>query len=242
MFKNSTINRWIERIKEAYLADDSVLADSLMKQALVETGSASRLLEISGIIAYHQGNVQESIRLIEAAMFEIGLSISGQLTLANAWLQTGDFDSTRTTVTFLVDIIERVPCSMLPDLTHLLSAIQEYELAIAVCREAYERNPDDDNAVFGAAFYMDRAGYPVELVKSMMLKAVDMKPSSQLYRANLAVVCSAMGQWEIAYSHACRLSDAALKSLPCRCMAKQIAELFSRFQDVDRLEKTVFSD
>lgn len=231
------VSLWVQRVKQAYLSDDQALTNSLMDQAMDDTNSAPRLLEVSGIIAYRSGNIEEAIRLIEAAMFEVGLSIAGQLTLANAWLRIGELESARTTAAFLVEVLDRVPCSMLTDLTHLLAALQEYELAIVVCRTAFERHDDDDNAVFGAAFYMYRSGYPLELVKSVMLKAVQMNPSSQLYLVNLAIICCALEAWNEAYSHACRLTDQSLNSVPCGCMVEKLSDLFTRFDDFARLEK-----
>ena len=237
MKNREKIDQWIDRVKDAYLNSDAVLTDSLLQEAIAETDSAPQLLEIAGMIAYRKGEAVEAIRLIEAAMFEIGLSISAQLTLANAWLQVGNIDSSRTTASFLVDVVDRVPCSMLADLTHILSALQEYELAIVACRKAFERHPDDDNAIFGCAFYMHRAGYPLELVKNVMLKALELKPTSQLYQVNLAVVYCSLNQWEAAYLSACRLSDQALSSIPCDCMVRQLTDLFKRFDDQSRLTK-----
>lgn len=237
MPEDDKVELWVERIKQAYLSNDSALTESLIDQALQETDDDARLIEIKGMIAYQNGDIRESAHLIETAMFEIGLSISGQMTLANAWLSLGEQDRARTTVSFLVEVIERVPCSMLPDLTNLLSALKEYELAIVVCRVAFARHPDDDNAVFGAAFYMHRAGYPPELVKNMMFKAVEMNPDSSLYQVNLAIVCCSLNEWDTAYSWACRLSDRALGAIPCGCMIDTMVELFQRFDDFERIQK-----
>lgn len=231
------IKQWIDRVKEAFLADDYILTSSLLERALAETDSAPQLLEISGMIAYKRGDIAGAVRLIEAAMFEIGLSISAQLTIANAWIQVGKTDAARTTASFLVEIVERVPYSMLAELTHVLSSLQEYELAITVCRTACERQPGDDHAVFGLAFYMYRAGYPLRAVKNMMLKAIDLAPACQLYQLNLAVVCCSLEQWDAAYSHACRLSAKALRTIPCQQMVKRLVELFTRFGDDARLNE-----
>lgn len=230
------IQCWIERIQGAYLTGDLTLASSLVEQALPETGDAPRLLEIAGMLAFEQGNFNSSVRLIESAMLEISLSLASQMVLAKAWLKQGDRDSAETTLRFLVEMIDRLPCSMLPDLTHALADIRRYELAISVCRTAFTRHPEDDNAVFGAAFYMRRSGYPLELVKNVMMHAVDLNPDSQLYRANVALVCCDLDLWEEAYSHTCRLPDAAIESLPCACMVAQFRKLFVRFSDHVRLD------
>ncbi len=174
--------------------------------------------------------------------FEIGLSISAQLTIANAWIQVGKTDAARTTASFLVEIVERIPYSMLAELTHVLSHLQEYELAVRVCRTACERHPRDDHAVFGLAFYMYRAGYPLIAVKNMMLKAIDLAPACQLYQLNLAVVCCSLEQWDAAYAHACHLSTKALGTIPCQYMVKKLVELFTRFGDDERLNQLDFTE
>lgn len=231
------VKQWIDRVKEAYLADDHILTSSLLEKALAETDSAPQLLEIAGMVAYKRGDITEAVRLIEAAMFEIGLSISAQLTLAKAWIQVGKTDAAKITASFLVEIAERIPYSMLAELTHLLARLQEYELAITVCRTACERHPSDDHAVFGLAFYMYRAGYPLNAVKNTMLKAIDLAPTCQLYQLNIAVVYCSLDQWESAYSHACRLSAEALSTIPCQNMVKRLVELFTQFGDYERLNQ-----
>ena len=213
-----------------------MLTDSLIELALDESGNSRTLREVAGKVAYAHGDSDEAVRLIESAMFEISLSISGQLTLANAWMDRDESELARSTLRFLVEIIDRVPCSYLPELTHALARVKEYELAIVVCRNAFDRHPEDDNAIFGAAFYMNKAGYPPELIRNSMRKAVDLNPDSQLYGLNLAVLCCALRSWDEAYRHACRLSDAAIRSIPCKCLANRLKALFQRFDDAERLE------
>lgn len=238
MCENSeAVDQWCERVKQAYLANDQVLTDALLEQAIKETNSAPRLVEIGGQIAYVRGDIDKAIRLIGTAMTEISLSVSAQLTLANAWLQKGNKEAAETTLVFLVEIIDRVPCSMLPDLTQALAKLEKYEHAISVCRVAFDRHPDDDNAVFGAAFYMFRAGYPLPLVRSTIAKAIELDPSSEVYRLNMANVCCSMQLWNEAYSNACKLSAKSLSTIPNNCIRAQLAELFQRFEDEDRLEQ-----
>ena len=229
-----SVETWIAKVKEAFQAGDDVLTQSILEEAICETDSDPKLMEIGGMIAYTRGDMQECIRLIESAMFHIRLTISGQLTIANAWLATGEKERARMTLAFLVEIVDRVPCRMLPDLTNALSGLEEYELALAVCRQAFERHPDDDNAVFGAAFYMHRAGYPPQLVYGAMAKAVALDPGSDLYRLNISIVCCSLQRWDEAYRHACRLPLMALETIPCKCMAVQMKELFQRFEDIER--------
>ena len=227
-------DRWLSKIRESFEAKDMVLTQSLLEESLQETNSSPKLMEVAGMIAYTRGDFEESIRLIEEASFQIVLTLSGQLTLANAWLRQGQTDSARTTLLFLVETIERVPSSMLPDLTHGLAKLDEFEAAISVCRNAFDRHPDDDNAVFGAAFYMHRAGYPSELVYNVMAKAVQMDPNSDLYRINISIICCSLNRFQEAYTHACRLSPERLKAIPCSCMKVILRKLFIRFEDKER--------
>ena len=228
-------DRWLSKIRESFEAEDMALTQSLLDESLQETNSSPKLMEVAGMIAYSRGDFEESIRLIEEASFQIVLTLSGQLTLANAWLRQGQTDSAKTTLLFLAETIERVPSSMLPDLTHGLAKLGEFEAAISVCRNAFDRHPDDDNAVFGVAFYMHRAGYPSELVYNVMAKAVQMDPNSDLYRLNISILSCSLNRFQEAYTHACRLSPARLKAIPCACMKANLLKLFIRFGDSERI-------
>ncbi|MEL7499766.1 MAG: hypothetical protein AAFN77_19340 [Planctomycetota bacterium] len=233
---NDAVDYWTEKIKEAFLEDNLSLASSLADSALDETNSAPALMEIAGLIAFHQKDLGRAIQLIEAAMFETPLSITSQMALAEIRLEIKEPDSAFSILEFLVEIVERVPCSMLPKLTHMLAEVDRYEEAVAVCLEAHKRHPEDSNAIFGAGFYMHRAGHPLPLVAGAMVKAVEIRPRSFLYRLNLSVVLCWLEEWDQAYAHACCLSEKALGCIPCDCMAEQIKSLFERFEDTKRLE------
>ncbi len=235
MERKASVEYWLENIKQSYQSKDDVLTASLVQLALSETDYHPRILEVAGMIAYTCGHIEDAIEFIERASFEIRLSISSQLTLANAWLSQGDVESAKLTLRFLVEVIERVPCSMLPDLTHALAKIEDFNSAIRVCRVAFERHPDDDNAVFGAAFYMNRAGYPKRLVYGVMARAIELDATSPVYRLNMACICCSLNFWDEAYTHACRLSPDELKTIPCKCTSAQMLKLFQRFGDQQRL-------
>lgn len=234
-FLDEQVRDWIDRIHAAYQAEDLVVADSLAQRALAETGQPSKLLEIAGIIAYDRENYDETIRLIESAMLETRLSFASQLVLAKAYLKQGKCELAETSLVFLVEMIEQLPCSMLPDLTLAVAELKRFDLALTVCRTAFARHPDDDNAVFGAAFYMYRLGYPIELVKNLMTKAIALNPGSQLYRVNMAVVCCSLSLWKEAYIQTAHVSDEVLQALPCARMIARLRELFIRFNDRRRL-------
>ena len=113
--------------------------------------------------------------------------------------------------------------------------LQRFDWAVEICQEAFRRHPDDDNAVFGAAFYMRELGYPLEIVRGVVANAVTLNPSSNIYRVNYAIVCASLGDWAEAYRQACMLPERALSTLPCPCSRKLLAEAFQRFEDDDRL-------
>ncbi|MDB4778099.1 hypothetical protein OAG68_01455 [bacterium] len=177
--------QWIERIKSAYVDKDFPRADQLIAHAMEETGSAPKLLEIAGMLAYERGDFRESIGLLEGAMFEICLSISAQLTMVNAWLKVGNQKSAETALVFLVDVIDRVPCTMLRDLTHSVVEIGREDLAAKICQTAFQRHPDDDNAAFAIGYYAYRSGGSAELALRYMHIATELNPDSSFYRINL---------------------------------------------------------
>ena len=229
------VQRWISRIWDAYNSDGATAAAHVANEGIIATDRAPKLLEISGIIAYERNDFDLAIAQIGDAMREIRLSFASQFVLAKSWLKTNRQDDAESTLVFLVEMIEQVPCHMLPDLTQTLASIGRDDLALVVCRTACDRHPEDDNAVFGVAFYMHRCEYPTELVKNIIAKAIELHPNSNVYRVNMAAVCCTLEYWNEAYEHACRLPDSALSSIPCKCMVKQLRDLFERFDDHQRL-------
>ena len=188
------VDQWIRCITTAQLAGDHMIAESMVQQALYETDEAPKILEIAGVLAFNQGRYAEAIDQIERAMFVQPLSITSQITLTKAFLREGRHDRALTTASFLVDIITRIPCEMLPDLSQVTSELQRYDLALAVCQEACHRHPQDDQAIFGAAFYMFRLGQSLANVKKLMFRAIAINPTAEFYRLNLAVVFSHEGK------------------------------------------------
>ncbi|MEM7454629.1 MAG: hypothetical protein AAF456_09795 [Planctomycetota bacterium] len=227
---------WIDRIRVAFQNGDIALADSLATEAIEATGGAPEVLEIGGIIAFELEDYGETIRLIEKAMVIATLSIASQLCLARAYIGHGKPELAETGLEFLVEMAHRVPCNMLPDLTNACSSIERYDLALGVCREAAARHPEDDNAIFGAAFYMFRLGYPLELIKNMMLKAIELNPMSNIYRLNITTVFLNLNQLDFAYEHACKMCDDALRTVPCGCMVGRLRELFAHYGDQRRID------
>ncbi|MDG1512142.1 MAG: tetratricopeptide repeat protein [Mariniblastus sp.] len=230
-----TEKAWIERVRSAYVSCNYPLATKLMEQALIETKSAASLLEIAGMMAYERGQYQEAIRLIEAAMFEVCLSISGQLTLANACLKVGNVATAETTLSFLVECVDRVPCAMLLDLTHNLVEIGRDDLAIEVCRAALSRHPGDDNAAFGVGFYIYRSGGSLEWAQMYMSRAVELNPLCSMYRVNLAIVHAELGQWAEAYFQTTQVQVSEVRNLSCGCLVERVKDIYLHFEDYERL-------
>ena len=233
---DTDVANWINRIGSAHLSGDYVIADSLAQQALTETSNAPKILEIAGVIAFYRHRYDEAITQIERAMFVVPLSFTSQMVLARAFLKVDMPERSFTTIRFLVEVVERLPCEMLPELTRIASELQHFDLALSVCREACMRHPEDDQAVFGAAFYMHRLGYPIELIRNLMIKAIDLNPTSQFYRLNLASIYCSTDDWEKAYDQIQRVPDQALATIPCGCMYSMLHDVLNRFNDHARLK------
>jgi len=227
---------WFKKIRAAYVSRDLLLAASLAEQAIHETRQSPVLSEIAGVIAFERGEYRDAARLIESAMFEIRLSYAGQMVLCKAWLKIGQNEFAETGIAFLVECIDDLPCALLADLTIAAAELKRYDLALSVCRAAFARHPCDDNAAFGAAFYMQKLGYPPELVKNVLAKAIELNPESHVYRLNYVAICVMVDHWREAYVHACKLPLDALASIPCECSKQRMRELFERFNDSLRLE------
>ncbi|MEM9413717.1 MAG: hypothetical protein AAGA30_21595, partial [Planctomycetota bacterium] len=164
---------WIDQIWDSYQKRELDIATRLVEKARKETRDP-RILEVGGLVAYGQSRFHDAIDFIGNAMLEVPLSFASQMVLAKSYLKTGKTDDAADILTFLVEMRHELPSNMLPDLTHALATIERFDLALATCRAAFDRHPEDDSAVFGVAFYMHRCGYPCELVKGVVAKAIDL--------------------------------------------------------------------
>ena len=231
MSKKVAVKTWLERIRCAYAHNETTVVESLIISASEATGNAPEVREVAGMLAFDRGDCDEAIKLIESAMFEIPLSVTGQMALADAFLKTGNRNRAESIYQFLVQIIDRVPCGVMPHFIKVLTELGCYQGAVTACRESCKRHPNDDSAIFNAAFCLHRAGYPLPQVHKAMLRAVELKPNCSLYRINIAVVCGWLDRWDEAYSHACAISAAALNDLPCQCMVSQLQKIFAMHDD-----------
>lgn len=225
------VAEWLTRLERSFASRDFSTLASLLRLAREETQDAPEVLEFAGIIAFGQGANREAAHLLETAMFEMRLSFSGLFVLACCWLQAQRRDQAMETFEFLLEMKHRLPCSLLPPLTHKCADLGRYLWAIQICREAERRHPEDHNAVFARANYMAREGYPAESVRSVIQKALNLKPDCEWYRANLAVVLSRQSLWHLAYQEARQLSPEMLKRIPCHCMSQVLERIFERAGD-----------
>jgi len=132
-YQQNNIDAWVDQIKAAYAQDETVVAYSLAEQAIVQTNSAPEILEVAGMLAFDRGELNLAKELIQRAMFEVSLSVPSQLVLAEVAVKEQDHEEAKQILEFLVEIADRVPCSLLPRLTHLLSSLRMYQLALATC-------------------------------------------------------------------------------------------------------------
>ena len=226
---------WIEKIESTYFDGEIAVAKSLLVEAIEETDAAPQLLKISGLLEYIEGNYKQAIELIERAMFEITLSITAQMTLANALLKVGECDKVEVVVEFLVEQIVRVPCSMLTNLTYVACAIGRHDLAHDVCVEAFRRHPKDHCALFGIGFHMLRCNRDPDKARVYLEQAVEMSAGASFYRAEFSALLIDLGDPDAAYEQ--------IKAIPLEDLPKfydgnrkdQFRELLRGKQDFLRL-------
>ncbi len=238
----ANVERWIERIKAAYLEGDISVANSLLFDALEETSHAPKLLEIAGMLAYIDEDYELSVELIERAMFELPMSISAQMTLANAKMKLRKFDDAAITLEFLVEQVGRVPCSMLADLTHAVSEIGRDDWAIETCLEASRRHPHDHEAIFAVGYYQWRLGIDLDVARTFMEQAVQMQPESSRYRILLSSLLVDLGDDECAYDQIKTVPLENLASINCDCRREQFRNLFRQQHDFLRMATVLKSD
>lgn len=73
------VTAWLDRIKFAHLNNETVIAESLALSAIEATNNAPAIREVAGMLAFDRGDYDQTMQLIESAMFEIPLSVTARL-------------------------------------------------------------------------------------------------------------------------------------------------------------------
>jgi len=204
--------------------------EDLLRTALLRFPDDGRFIQLQGLLWHAQRRYKSACRAFEIASLLVPLSHAAQLALADVYRRCGKNDDAKTILTFLVSRSD-LPAILLPGLTAALGLIGEYQQALEVCRDASQRDPEQDQALYAMAYYMNKLDYPLECVVPLLRRAISLAPDSRLYRISLAVLCARSGNLEEAYGLFTPLDPAEMN---CQTCVRFMARVFDHAGDFKR--------
>ena len=186
------------RIYEMWRDKQFAAADALLEAHLTEEPEDGRCWELRGLTRMKMEDDAEALRCLETASASVPLSALGQCGLAECYLQAGKRELAREMLTYLAAEV-RCCTALLPRLAANLGQVGEQRLALQVCREASQREPDRDEPLYAMAYYMRKLQYPTATIASILNRALQLAPESTVYRVALANLYRESERWQEAY-------------------------------------------
>jgi len=207
----------------------------VVSRALSSARKNGRLWEQLGVVHFVRQEFNSARDALENATTLVPLSPLAQLYLAECYVASGAKESARAIghhLAFLPDVKE----SLFARLTTLLGKLGDCESALHVCRRAATAYPEDDQPIFGMAYYMSKLSYPLKKVLAVMRRAVALAPDCVTYRISLARLLDSDGQVDEAYQALQGIDGAQFSKLRCRCCLKQLLSILLAAEDYERCE------
>lgn len=207
-------------------------ADALAT-ALDQYPDNGRLWWLRGVAAYHEADYNLARTALEHASLLVPLDGRTQCLLADAYARSGFVQESRN----LLQVLADDPASgidVLPFLAAGFGMLGDYEQALGMCRRAADYNPQDPQAHFGMAYYLQRLGYPPGIILPPATRAFELEPNQLLFRSSLAFLLSELGRHEEAYD---LLRDVSVKDWPCACGLRRMKSLFQVMGDFGRWQE-----
>lgn len=193
----------------------------------------AQTLELKGIIHHSLRDFESGRDAIEAAGLAQPLSSSAKLILADCYFATNKRNLARSMYCGMASS-DDVPFQLLSGLAMGLSQFKEYELALDVCKQASEKDPNCHHARYGVAFYMSKCGRPPELVYPIIQKAVELAPHVFHYRMAAATLLCQLDSHDRAYLAIADATPDELKTVTCRCCFERLIRLYKLASDDGR--------
>ncbi|MCP4193750.1 MAG: hypothetical protein GY768_24320 [Planctomycetaceae bacterium] len=210
-------------------------ANELVSISLQANSDDGRLLELHGIIRNAQGNLTGAIASLEHAAAIIPLSLAGQCVLAQCYVAVGHRQLAGEMFRFLLSRPKVAP-SLLPLIAAGFSVLEDHQLALEACRRAAECEIDNGEPFFGMAHHMECLDYPLEMIATVLKKAIELEPDRVRYRLALIRTQQRMGQDLEAQAVARQIDLEQLRSLPCANSLKQLIKIYAEAGDYRRGE------
>jgi tetratricopeptide (TPR) repeat protein len=213
-----------------YELGDLEACEQLLRVGLLEFPDDGRIVQLQGLVWHARRRYVSAIRALELASTLVPLSLPAQLAMADAYRRCGRPNDARTILSFLAERSD-MPTVLLPNLTAGLGIVGEYQQALDVCREASRREPERDEPLYGMAYYMNKLGYPPEVILPLLRQCRALSPECRLYRTSLAVMCGRAGHWEEAYELFAEVDPATLR---CQTCVRFMIRVFEHIGDHER--------
>lgn len=202
------------RVHEMWRRRQFEAADTLLAARLADDPDDGRLWELRGLTRHKMGQPVEALRALETATSLVPLGALAQYVLAECYQHAGQQSLAREILIYLAT--ETQCCTaILPRLAAQLGKIGELRLALDVCRDASQREPDRDEPLYAMAYYMRKLQYPTSMIVSLVHRAVQLAPESTVYRVALANLYCQMECWDQAYRAARQLEPDQVRCAKC---------------------------
>lgn len=214
-----------------YLSDGRGMeAAAVARSQLAERPDDGRFVQLLGLAWYADGQRKSARHAFETALFLAPLTQESLFALADLYATEGRRNDAHVSLSLLAEKSD-LSADLLPRVAALLGRIGDPRAALQLCRRAAERDPDCDEALFGAAFYMRRLNFPPEMVAALLRRAVRLDSECCLYRRTLAGVLTSMNEIGEAYE---LYRTVAPEQVCCAGCLRMMVEVFDRSGDEDR--------
>lgn len=178
---------------ELHQLGQTLQAIAILHEHLELNPDAGEAWQHLGILASDHEDGQVAIGALERASCLIPLSITGQLVLARCYDRASFRESAKAIYLHLatLDLLED---QLLKPVAEGLGRHGEYQMALAICRQAAKRMPDNPEPLLGIVHYMRRLRIPPERILPTLFQAYRLAPEDRDCRITLAWLLHETGQ------------------------------------------------
>jgi tetratricopeptide (TPR) repeat protein len=164
-----------------------------LQEHLEERPHAAKLWELLGVLSFAIDDTELARAAIEQASIMIPLSARGQLVLAKCYDALG-YREAAGAIYRHVATLDSLDDELMEPLAAGLGRYGEYQHALAICRTAAKRMPDNPEPLKGIVHYMRRLRMPVERILPTLFRAHHLAPEDKDCRISLAWLLHETGQ------------------------------------------------